>query len=124
VHGHVLGDFSKAEQDGWLMTLLDAVAAEFGRLTKGDDGGFMSKVSAIVSPPKPKAPKKDKPAADKPRGDKGEKNKDASTEPQAGDGIDDLSGAAKVRLERADTPVSNAASAMAEALAKAFGKKK
>jgi len=119
VHGHVLGDFSKAEQDGWLMTLLDAVAAEFGRLTKGDDGGFMSKVSAIVSPPKPKAPKKDKPAAEK-----GEKNKDASTEPQAGDGIDDLSGAAKVRLERADTPVSNAASAMAEALAKAFGKKK
>lgn len=58
VHGHVLGDFSKAEQDGWLMTLLDAVAAEFGRLTKGDDGGFMSKVSAIVSPPKPKAPKR------------------------------------------------------------------
>lgn len=124
VHGHVLGDFSKAEQDGWLMTLLDAVAAEFGRLTKGDDGGFMSKVSAIVSPPKPKAPKKDKPAADKPGGEKGEKNKDASTEPQAGDGINDLSGAAKVRLERADTPVSNAASAMAEALAKAFGKKK
>jgi len=124
VHGHVLGDFSKAEQDGWLMTLLDAVAVEFGRLTKGDDGGFMSKVSAIVSPPKPKAPKKDKPAADKSRGDKGEKNKDASTAPQAGDGIDDLSGAAKVRLERADTPVSNAASAMAEALAKAFGKKK
>ncbi|WP_417835903.1 aminoacyl-tRNA hydrolase [Thalassospira tepidiphila] len=124
VHGHVLGDFSKAEQDGWLMTLLDAVAAEFGRLTKGDDGGFMSKVSAIVSPPKPKAPKKDKPAADKPGGEKGEKNKDASTEPQAGEGINDLSGAAKVRLERADTPVSNAASAMAEALAKAFGKKK
>lgn len=124
VHGHVLGDFSKAEQDGWLMALLDAVAAEFGRLTKGDDGGFMSKVSAIVSPPKPKVLKKDKPAADKPKGDKGEKNKDASTEPQAGEGIDDLSGAAKVRLERADTRVSNAASAMAEALAKAFGKKK
>ncbi len=130
VHGHVLGDFSKAEQDGWLMTLLDAVAAEFGRLTKGDDGGFMSKVSAIVSPPKPKAPKKDKPAADNSKaakgagGAKGDKNSDATNQPQAGEGIDDISGAAKVRLERADTPVSNAASAMAEALAKAFGKKK
>lgn len=121
VHGHVLGDFSKAEQDGWLMTLLDAVAAEFARLIKGDDGGFMSKVSAIVSPPKPKAPKKDKPASQKA---KGVTNKDADTKPEAGDSIDDLSGAAKVRLERADTPVSNAASAMAEALAKAFGRKK
>lgn len=108
------------------MTLLDAVAAEFGRLTKGDDGGFMSKVSAIVSPPKPKAPKKDKPAADNTKGAsgaKGDKNSDATNQPQAGEGIDDISGAAKVRLERADTPVSNAASAMAEALAKAFGKR-
>lgn len=121
VHGHVLGDFSKAEQDGWLMTLLDAVAAEFERLIKGDDGGFMSKVSAIVSPPKPKAPKKDKPASQKAKGDT---KKDADTKPEAGDSIDDISGAAKVRLERADTPVSNAASAMAEALAKAFGRKK
>lgn len=121
VHGHVLGDFSKAEQNGWLMTLLDAVAAEFARLTKGDDGGFMSKVSAIVTPPKPKAPKKDKPAANKAKGD----NKtNAPDEPETDAGMDDLSGAAKVRLERADTPVSNAASAMAEALAKAFGKKK
>lgn len=124
VHGHVLGDFSKAEQDGWLMTLLDAVACEFGRLIKGDDGGFMSKVSAIVSPPKPKAPKKDKAVADKAKGDKNGKNAQRSSRPEPGEGIDDLSGAAKVRLERADTPVSNAASAMAEALAKAFGKKK
>lgn len=121
VHGHVLGDFSKAEQNGWLMTLLDALASEFGRLVKGDEGGFMSKVSAIVSPPKPKAPKKDKPEAGKGKVDK---NAEATDQDQNDQGIDGLSGAAKVRLERADTPVSNAASAMAEALAKAFGKKK
>ena len=121
VHGHVLGDFSKAEQDGWLMTLLDGVAAEFGRLVKSDDGGFMSKVSAIVNPPKPKAPKNDKPDA-KPA--KKDGDADAGLQKRDGDGLDDLSGAAKVRVERADTPVSNAASAMAEALAKAFGKKK
>ncbi|MDG4717758.1 MULTISPECIES: aminoacyl-tRNA hydrolase [Thalassospira] len=121
VHDHVLGDFSKAESEGWLMALLDGVAAEFARLVKGDDGGFMSKVSAIVSPPKPKAPKKDKPAA---KPDQKDGNDDAGLQKQAGEGMEDLSGAAKVRVERADTPVSNAASAMAEALAKAFGKKK
>lgn len=117
VHGHVLGDFSKSEQDGWLMTLLDAVSAEFARLTKGDDGGFMSKVSNIVSPPKPKAPKKDKPAASKAKGE-------ASEQEPAGEDMNNLSGAAQVRIEKADTPVSNAANAMAQALAKAFGKKK
>ena len=99
------------------MTLLDAVSAEFARLTKGDDGGFMSKVSNIVSPPKPKAPKKDKPAASKAKGE-------ASEQEPAGEDMNNLSGAAQVRIEKADTPVSNAANAMAQALAKAFGKKK
>ncbi|OSQ46646.1 aminoacyl-tRNA hydrolase [Thalassospira alkalitolerans] len=111
VHGHVLGDFAKAEQSGWLMALLDGIALEFPRLVKGDDGGFMSKVSHIVSPPKPKqpAPKKNKvdPLPEAPEADDGE-----------------MSGAARVRVEKADRPVSNAASAMAQALARAFNKKK
>lgn len=127
VHGHVLGDFAKAEVEGWLMMLLDAVAREFPRLIKGDDGGFMSKVSNIVSPPKPRAPKKDKPAA-KPGKGNGDKTRTASgnapDDNPATDATGEMSGAAKVRIERADTPVSNAASAMAEALARAFGKKK
>ncbi|MCC9620523.1 aminoacyl-tRNA hydrolase [Thalassospira sp. MA62] len=125
VHGHVLGDFSKSEQDGWLMTLLDAVAAEFPRLIKGDDGGFMSKVSNTVTPPKPKAPKQ--PKAGKPgKGQAGQSPATDATgnDDPALDSAGEMSGAAKVRLERADSPVSNAASAMADALAKAFGKKK
>lgn len=117
VHGHVLGDFSKAEQNGWLMALLDGVALEFPRLVKGDDGGFMSKVSHIVSPPKPKAEKKPKPAA------AGEQLADAVKE---GDGkIEDKGASDAPEVEgKPDTPVSNAATAMAQALARAFNKKK
>jgi PTH1 family peptidyl-tRNA hydrolase len=119
VHNHVLGDFAKAEQTGWLMALLDGVAGELPRLIKGDDSGFMSKVSNLVNPPKPKAPKPAKSKKDDPSAS-GKSGKDA--DPESADG--ELSGAAKVRVERADTPVSNAATAMADALARAFGKKK
>ncbi|OKH88029.1 aminoacyl-tRNA hydrolase [Thalassospira sp. TSL5-1] len=61
VHGHVLGDFSKSEQNGWLTALLDGVAQELPRLIKGDESAFMSKVANFVSPPKPKAEKPVKP---------------------------------------------------------------
>ncbi|MEK9752790.1 MAG: aminoacyl-tRNA hydrolase [Rhodospirillaceae bacterium] len=53
VVGHVLKDFSKAEK-AWLDPLLDALAKNFPRLVKGDDGGFMSRVAAALQPPKPK----------------------------------------------------------------------
>ncbi|MGF1610981.1 MAG: aminoacyl-tRNA hydrolase [Kiloniellales bacterium] len=53
VHGHVLSDFSKQDQ-AWLETLLDALADEFPRLFEGDDLGFMSRVSNVMTPPKPK----------------------------------------------------------------------
>ncbi|MDP2697197.1 aminoacyl-tRNA hydrolase [Thalassospira sp.] len=103
VHGYVLGDFAKSEQDGWLMTLLDAVAREMPRLFADDDSGFMSKVAHEVTPPKPRTPKVPKEAkADAPVEAPREKY-DVSDKP--------------------DTPISNAASAMAQALAKAFGKK-
>lgn len=54
VTGHVLGDFSKADQ-AWLEPLLDAVAAEAGWLVKGDDTRFATAVAQRLVPPKPKA---------------------------------------------------------------------
>ncbi|MEX0956555.1 MAG: aminoacyl-tRNA hydrolase [Rhizobiaceae bacterium] len=47
VHGHVLGDFAKADAD-WLEPLLDAVADAAPMLVAGDDNGFMNKVSLAV----------------------------------------------------------------------------
>jgi len=62
VHGHVLGDFSKADRE-WLDPLLDAIADAAPMLVAGDDSGFMNRVSLAVqgkaSPPrKPDAPEK------------------------------------------------------------------
>lgn len=45
VTGHVLGNFSRAELDGWLPDLLGAVAAEIDWLVKGDDARFMNDVA-------------------------------------------------------------------------------
>ena len=45
---HVLGDFSKADQQGWLRTLLDAVADNAGMIVKGDDSGLMNKLAIAV----------------------------------------------------------------------------
>jgi len=58
VHRHVLSDFSKAEWPD-MEKLIDAVAAELPRLLEGDDGGFMSRVAHLTSPPKPKPDPKD-----------------------------------------------------------------
>lgn len=67
VHGHVLSDFSKADQT-WLAPLLEAVADAFPLLVAGDDGGFMNKVSVTLNPPKPKAAKPEsEPKAAKPK---------------------------------------------------------
>lgn len=45
VTGHVLGNFSRAELDGWLPDLLGAVAGEVEWLVKGDDARFMNDVA-------------------------------------------------------------------------------
>ena len=58
VHGHVLGNFSKADED-WLVPMLNAIAEAAPMLAKDDDVGFMSKVALLTQPPKPK--KKDTP---------------------------------------------------------------
>ncbi|WP_120498840.1 aminoacyl-tRNA hydrolase [Kiloniella sp. EL199] len=53
VTGHVLGDFSKADQD-WLGKEINAISQHIDLLVKGDSPGFMSKVAQDVAPPKPK----------------------------------------------------------------------
>ncbi|MGN6487963.1 MAG: aminoacyl-tRNA hydrolase [Devosia sp.] len=42
---HVLGDFSKAEQNSWLNPLLEALADNAGMIVKGDDNGLMNKLA-------------------------------------------------------------------------------
>jgi len=44
---HVLGDFSKADQE-WLVPGLEAVADNIGLLLKGDDNSFMNKLAIAV----------------------------------------------------------------------------
>ena len=56
VHGHVLGNFSKADED-WLVPMLSAIAEAAPFLAKDDDVGFMSKVALLTKPPA----KKEKP---------------------------------------------------------------
>ncbi|MCK5518684.1 MAG: aminoacyl-tRNA hydrolase [Alphaproteobacteria bacterium] len=50
---HVLGDFAKADKL-WLEKLLEAIADNAERLIKKDMDGFMSRVSHVLQPPKPK----------------------------------------------------------------------
>jgi PTH1 family peptidyl-tRNA hydrolase len=59
----VLGDFSKADAE-WLEPLLGAIADAAPMLVKGDDNGFMNKVSLAVQgkAPEPKPGKAEKPA--------------------------------------------------------------
>jgi len=68
VHGHVLGDFSKADRE-WLDVLLDSIAGAADMLARGDDSGFMNRVTLDLReklqptgkddapPPQKKAPK-------------------------------------------------------------------
>lgn len=69
VQAHVLSDFSKHDQ-AWLDKLLDAVADEFPRLVEGDDGGFMSRVAHVMTPPTLKpGPKPGPKPGSKPKGE-------------------------------------------------------
>lgn len=47
VQHHVLGDFDKVDRE-WLESLLDAIAENAAMIAKGDDSGFMNKVSLAV----------------------------------------------------------------------------
>ncbi len=52
VHGHVLGDFAKAEQSE-LQTVLETIAAEVGYLAEGDTPRFLSQIALTLSPQRP-----------------------------------------------------------------------
>jgi PTH1 family peptidyl-tRNA hydrolase len=47
VHGHVLGDFSKADHE-WLDVLLDAIADASDLIARGEDSGFMNRVTLAL----------------------------------------------------------------------------
>ena len=49
VSNHVLGNFSKADED-WLVPLLDAIAEAAPWLARDDDAGFMNKVAVLLHP--------------------------------------------------------------------------
>ena len=53
VTGYVLQNFENAETV-WVARLLNAIGDHFPKLVSGDDGGFMSKVATVMSPPKSK----------------------------------------------------------------------
>jgi PTH1 family peptidyl-tRNA hydrolase len=55
VHGHVLSDFSKAD-DAWLEKVLEAVADAAPLLAQKDDNKFMTKVALLTQPPPEKKP--------------------------------------------------------------------
>ena len=55
--GHVLGNFSKADEQ-WLVPILNAIAEATPLLVKDDDVGFMNKVVLLTNLPKPKPEKK------------------------------------------------------------------
>jgi PTH1 family peptidyl-tRNA hydrolase len=60
VSGHVLGNFSKADEE-WLVPMLSAITEAAPYLARNDDNGFMNKVTLILHPPvhKPKPEKKE-----------------------------------------------------------------
>jgi PTH1 family peptidyl-tRNA hydrolase len=60
VSGHVLGNFTKADED-WLVPVLSAIAEAAPFLARDDDNGFMNKVTLILHPPvhKPRPEKKE-----------------------------------------------------------------
>ena len=57
VLGHVLGNFSKADED-WLVPMLSAIAEAAPLLAADDDAGFLNRVALLLKPPA----KKEKPA--------------------------------------------------------------
>jgi len=48
-YGHVLGNFSKVDED-WLVPMLSAIAEAAPLLAKDDDVGFMNKVALMTKP--------------------------------------------------------------------------
>lgn len=47
VHGHVLGDFSKADRE-WLDVLIEAIADGAGLVAKGDENSYMNQITLAL----------------------------------------------------------------------------
>jgi peptidyl-tRNA hydrolase, PTH1 family len=60
VQHHVLGDFAKADRE-WLEPLLDAIGDHADLIVRGDEPGFMNKVSVAVQRKTGAAPEPEKP---------------------------------------------------------------
>lgn len=58
VHGHVLGDFSKADRD-WLEPLLDGVSRDIALAFAKDASAFLNRLPGQQAEPKPERPKPD-----------------------------------------------------------------
>jgi len=52
VHGYVLRDFAKSDQD-WLAPLLDAISAHAALLASGRDASFMNRIHLTLNPEPP-----------------------------------------------------------------------
>jgi PTH1 family peptidyl-tRNA hydrolase len=105
VHGHVLGDFAKADGE-WLEPFLDAIGDNAGLLAKGDEASFMNKIAlAIGDSPVAKAAKT-------PAGAKQPANSTAPTKKQS-----------HIRQARPTAPKAEPSGPMAEMLKRLLGKK-
>ena len=56
VHGHVLGNFSRDDEE-WLVPMLSAIAEAAPLLAKDDDAGFMNRIALLTKPPAKKEKK-------------------------------------------------------------------
>jgi PTH1 family peptidyl-tRNA hydrolase len=57
VQGHVLGNFTKADEQQWLVPMLTAIAQAAPLLAQDNDIGFMNKIMLALNPPRPNAPR-------------------------------------------------------------------
>src|ERR1700759_33933 len=57
VSGHVLGNFTKADEEQWLVPVLTAIAEAAPLLAKDNDVGFTNKIALTLNPPRPNAPR-------------------------------------------------------------------
>ena len=55
VHGHVLGDFAKADYP-MVERMIDAIVDAAPLIAKSEFNAFMSRVALLIQPPKPKKP--------------------------------------------------------------------
>ncbi|RCS25553.1 aminoacyl-tRNA hydrolase [Phyllobacterium salinisoli] len=106
VHAHVLGDFAKVDGE-WLELLLGGIADNAGYLVKGDDNGFMNRISLAMGGGDPRS------------GERKEKAAGETQKPAAAKGQSHIR-QARTPKSAADIPASGP---MADMLKRLFGKK-